>query len=97
MKANFRVFCHSNRLCSVLPEHSDWQGMKDDQQRFLSLLGQLPVRLTGEQAAWVLNCLRLPRFSVRQIEATSECEKCPKVDARKTKIEPTEKSASKRD
>ena len=56
MKANFRVFCHSNRLCSVLPEHSDWHGMKDDQQRFLSLLGQLPVRLTGEQAAWVLNC-----------------------------------------
>ena len=30
--------------------------MKEDQQRFLSLLGQLPVRLTGEQAAWVLNC-----------------------------------------
>src|SRR5580658_10095449 len=30
--------------------------MKDDQHRFLSLLGQLPVRLTGEQAGWVLNC-----------------------------------------
>ena len=30
--------------------------MKDDQQRFLSLLGQLPVRLTAEQAGWVLNC-----------------------------------------
>jgi hypothetical protein len=30
--------------------------MKDDQQRFLSLLGQLPARLTAEQTAWVLNC-----------------------------------------
>jgi hypothetical protein len=30
--------------------------MRDDQQRFLSLLGQLPARLTAEQAAWVLNC-----------------------------------------
>ena len=30
--------------------------MKDDQLRFLALLGQLPVRLTAEQAGWVLNC-----------------------------------------
>lgn len=30
--------------------------MKDDQQRFLNLLGQLPARLTVEQTAWVLNC-----------------------------------------
>jgi hypothetical protein len=30
--------------------------MKEDQQRFLSLLGQLPARLTAEQAGWVLNC-----------------------------------------
>ena len=30
--------------------------MKDDQHRFLTLLGQLPVRLTAEQAGWVLNC-----------------------------------------
>ena len=30
--------------------------MKDDQHRFLSLLGQLPARLTTEQAGWVLNC-----------------------------------------
>lgn len=30
--------------------------MKEEQQRFLSLLGQLPARLTSEQAAWVLNC-----------------------------------------
>jgi len=35
----------------------DWYGvMKDDQHRFLLLLGQLPVRLTAEQAGWVLNC-----------------------------------------
>ena len=30
--------------------------MRDDQQRFLTLLGQLPARLTAEQAAWALNC-----------------------------------------
>src|SRR5271155_5002756 len=30
--------------------------MKDDQFRFLSLMGQPPSRLTVEQAAWVLNC-----------------------------------------
>ena len=30
--------------------------MREDQQRFLSLLGQVPARLTAEQAAWVLNC-----------------------------------------
>jgi len=30
--------------------------MKEEQQRFLALLGHLPARLTGEQAAWVLNC-----------------------------------------
>ena len=30
--------------------------MREDQQRFLTLLGQLPARLTAEQAAWVLNC-----------------------------------------
>ena len=30
--------------------------MKDDQLRFLSLVGQLPARLTAEQAGWVLNC-----------------------------------------
>ena len=30
--------------------------MRDDQHRFLSLLGQLPARLTAEQTAWVLNC-----------------------------------------
>ena len=30
--------------------------MREDQHRFLSLTGQLPARLTSEQAAWVLNC-----------------------------------------
>jgi hypothetical protein len=30
--------------------------MRDDQLRFLSLLGVRPARLTAEQAAWVLNC-----------------------------------------
>lgn len=30
--------------------------MREDQGRFLALLGQPPARLTVEQAAWVLNC-----------------------------------------
>jgi hypothetical protein len=30
--------------------------MRDDQHKFLQLLGQLPARLTSEQAGWVLNC-----------------------------------------
>jgi hypothetical protein len=30
--------------------------MRDDQHRFLMLLGQLPARLNVEQVAWVLNC-----------------------------------------
>jgi hypothetical protein len=30
--------------------------MKENQHRFLSLLGQLPLRLNAEQAGWVLNC-----------------------------------------
>jgi hypothetical protein len=30
--------------------------MKEQQNQFLRLLGQLPARLTAEQAAWVLNC-----------------------------------------
>jgi hypothetical protein len=30
--------------------------MRDDQLRFLSLIGHLPARLTAEQVAWVLNC-----------------------------------------
>lgn len=30
--------------------------MKEEQQRFLALLGQLPARLTAEQTGWVLNC-----------------------------------------
>ena len=30
--------------------------MKEDQHRFLMLMGQLPPRLTAEQTAWALNC-----------------------------------------
>ena len=30
--------------------------MKEEQNQFLRLLGQLPARLTAEQVAWVLNC-----------------------------------------
>lgn len=30
--------------------------MKEDQHRFLMLMGQLPARLTAEQTAWALNC-----------------------------------------
>ena len=30
--------------------------MREEQHQFLRLLGQLPARLTAEQAAWVLNC-----------------------------------------
>ena len=30
--------------------------MKEDHYQFMRLLGQLPARLTAEQAAWVLNC-----------------------------------------
>jgi hypothetical protein len=30
--------------------------MKDEHHRFLALTGQLPARLTSEQAAWLLNC-----------------------------------------
>ena len=30
--------------------------MKEEQHQFLKFLGQLPARLTTEQAAWVLNC-----------------------------------------
>ena len=30
--------------------------MKEEQHRFLSLLGHLPARLTAEQVACVLNC-----------------------------------------
>jgi hypothetical protein len=34
----------------------DWCCMREDQQQFLTLVGQPPARLTVEQAAWVLNC-----------------------------------------
>src|SRR5665213_3597623 len=32
------------------------QSMKDDQAKFLALLGKPPARLVAEQVAWVLNC-----------------------------------------
>ncbi|MEI6077735.1 MAG: hypothetical protein WCS94_19290 [Verrucomicrobiota bacterium] len=30
--------------------------MREDQYRFLTLLGQAPARLTSEQTAWAINC-----------------------------------------
>jgi hypothetical protein len=30
--------------------------MREERQQFMMLLGELPARLTAEQAAWVLNC-----------------------------------------
>jgi hypothetical protein len=30
--------------------------MREDQHKFMMLLGRLPARLTADQAAWVLNC-----------------------------------------
>jgi len=30
--------------------------MNEQQNQFMRLLGQLPARLTAEQAAWVINC-----------------------------------------
>lgn len=32
------------------------KSMKDDQEKFLALLGKPPARLVAEQVAWVLNC-----------------------------------------
>jgi hypothetical protein len=48
-----------SRSVFALPETVFSKGvncMKEDQQRFLSVLGRLPLRLTTEQVAWVLNC-----------------------------------------
>ncbi len=51
--------------CSFFDCWSDWfsgrrkaskRTMKEDQHRFMSLLGQLPARLTAEQTAWALGC-----------------------------------------
>src|SRR5437868_9145319 len=44
------------RLIGIEPVRKPKCNMRDDQHRFLTLLGQLPARLTAEQAAWVLNC-----------------------------------------
>src|ERR1044071_1808171 len=47
----------ANSVCSFFTRRTDCVfRMREDQQRFLSLLGQLPARLTVEQAAWILNC-----------------------------------------
>jgi hypothetical protein len=35
---------------------SQGNDMRDDLHQFLMLHGQLPARLTAEQAAWLLNC-----------------------------------------
>jgi hypothetical protein len=43
-------------FCSVFRGARLVLRMKEDQHRFLSLLGQLPFRLSAEQAGWVLNC-----------------------------------------
>jgi hypothetical protein len=54
-----KIFHFSKRYEIVGSDSSltaDWICMKDDQLRFLTLLGQLPARLTAEQAGWVLNC-----------------------------------------
>jgi hypothetical protein len=40
----------------VTDKRNQLPDMRDDQFHFLTLLGQLPARLTTEQAAWVLNC-----------------------------------------
>jgi hypothetical protein len=37
----------------ILTSRSD---MKSEQNQFLGLLGQVPVRLTAEQVSWLLNC-----------------------------------------
>jgi hypothetical protein len=51
-----RRFVQLQYACSFSALEHDRIGMKEEQQRFLSLLGQLPARLTAEQAGWVLNC-----------------------------------------
>src|ERR1700685_455988 len=48
---NFR-----KNICSLFIGVHDLKCMKEDQNRFLSLLGQLPSRLTAEQAGSVVNC-----------------------------------------
>jgi hypothetical protein len=60
MEAKNRLSCHENRFEEILFGY--WLAarlvlhMKDDQHRFLTILGQLPARLTAEQAGWVLGC-----------------------------------------
>src|ERR1700678_1811813 len=59
MKAKNQLVGHSNRFEKRVRFRSHLRlvlRMKEEQHRFLSLLGQLPLRLTAEQAGWVLNC-----------------------------------------
>src|SRR6202161_242467 len=51
-----QLFSGDRKCCSVLKPNGDWYCMKEEQQRFLALVGQPPARLTVEQTAWVLNC-----------------------------------------
>lgn len=44
------------KTCSLLVAWRDGCCVKEDQHRFMSLLGQLPARLISEQTGWVLNC-----------------------------------------
>lgn len=45
------------KLRSVFGSGCDcFDSMRDDQQKFLAIAGQLPARLTAEQTAWVLGC-----------------------------------------
>jgi hypothetical protein len=50
------LFGFDSRGRLVWREANASRTMRDEQYKFLSLLGQLPLRLTAEQAAWVLNC-----------------------------------------
>jgi hypothetical protein len=59
-----RQVCHEGKFvveCGAAgPAASGEQGfqtrMREEQHQFMRLLGQLPGRLTAEQAAWVMNC-----------------------------------------
>jgi len=57
------------QICSVFASLCDWFCMKEEQHRFLSLLGQLPARLTAEQAV-----RRVPKVTVTG-EGDTLCQK----------------------
>ena len=60
MKAKKRLSGHENRFDEILFGFGRAARlvlrMKDDQHRFLTILGQLPARFTAEQVGWVLGC-----------------------------------------